>query len=324
MLIQKMHIVIPAVLTAMSVPAFGQADTHLNKVIAKLERNEVVLGSWFKSMSIYTAMGLVESNAWVDRETGMKAVMIDYVLIDMEHLPFDVEHLQTILMAFHSKREVLETGSLQPSIAPWVRIPCDAAGPIEPYIKQVLDAGAFGVIVPHCTNAKDAERVISACRYPQPKGDPQPRPKGRRGASPDMCAYLWGLTSEEYVSRADVWPLDPNGDLLAILMIEDKEGRKNIDEILSVPGVGAIFFGLYDYSFSCGVEGDMKDPEVMEGFQAVSEACKKHNVPLIVGADDKSVEQRLKDGYRILISGIDLQAPRSLREVYKRMQELKK
>ncbi|HPA48281.1 MAG TPA: hypothetical protein PK395_21130, partial [bacterium] len=99
MLIQKMHIVIPAVLTAMSVPAFGQADTHLNKVIAKLERNEVVLGSWFKSMSIYTAMGLVESNAWVDRETGMKAVMIDYVLIDMEHLPFDVEHLQTILMA---------------------------------------------------------------------------------------------------------------------------------------------------------------------------------------------------------------------------------
>jgi len=324
MLIQKMHIVIPAVLTAMSVPAFGQADTHLNKVIAKLERNEVVLGSWFKSMSIYTAMGLVESNAWVDRETGMKAVMIDYVLIDMEHLPFDVEHLQTILMAFHSKREVLETGSLQPSIAPWVRIPCDAAGPIEPYIKQVLDAGAFGVIVPHCTNAKDAERVISACRYPQPKGDPQPRPKGRRGASPDMCSYLWGLTSEEYVSRADVWPLDPNGDLLAILMIEDKEGRKNIDEILSVPGVGAIFFGLYDYSFSCGVEGDMKDPEVMEGFQAVSEACKKHNVPLIVGADDKSVEQRLKDGYRILISGIDLQAPRSLREVYKRMQELKK
>jgi len=81
---------------------------------------------------------------------------------------------------------------------------------------------------------------------------------------------------------------------------------------------------LYDHSFSCGVEGDMEVTEVPEGFQAVSEACKKHKVPMIVGADKDSVEQRLKDGYRILISGSDLHAPGSLREVYERMREVRK
>jgi len=73
-----------------------------------------------------------------------------------------------------------------------------------------------------------------------------------------------------------------------------------------------------------GTDRDMKQPEVLEGFQAVSEACKKHNAPLIVGADDRSVEQGLRDGYRILLSGIDVRAAGSLRQMYERMREMKK
>ena len=203
-------------------------DVHLNKVIAKLERGETVIGTWCMSLAPFSAIGLVRSNGSVDASKALTTPMIDFVLIAMEHQSFDVEKLSVLLMAFNSKRDVLDKGNLQPNICPLVRIPCDADGPIEPYIKQVLDAGAYGVVVPHCTSARDAKRVVKACRYPQPKGDPHPEPVGARGASPWLASYLWGLTMAEYVQRADVWPLDPAGDILAIVMIENVSGVEDV------------------------------------------------------------------------------------------------
>ncbi len=304
-------------LSAISLNA--QPDIHLNRIIEKLERNEVVIGTWFISMSTYTAAGITQSNSKKDSDSGLITPMLDYVLIDMEHMPFDIDRLQNILMAFHSKREVLVKGNLQPSIAAIVRIPCDASGPIEPYIKQVLDAGAHGIIVPHCLNAKDARRVIQACRYPQPEGDSNPAPEGKRGASPRMASYLWGLTPDEYVPRADVWPLDPKGDLMAILMIEDVEGGENIEEILDVPGVGGIFFGLYDYSFSCGAQGNMEAAAVKKAFDKAAAACQKRDIPMIVSADPKNVNDRLQSGFKMLIVGSDTKPSNNIQEVYKKV-----
>ena len=177
-------IILGLIVVCFGMSAFGQTEIHLNKVIAKLERGEIVIGTWSLSMSVYSAMGLVKFAGKTPPEELLTTPTLDYVLIDLEHMPFDIDKLQMFLMAFHSKREVITKGNLQPNIATLVRIPCDASGPIEPYIKQVLDAGAFGVIVPHCTNAEDAERVVKACRYPQPADDPHPTPPGERGASP--------------------------------------------------------------------------------------------------------------------------------------------
>jgi len=279
---------------------------HLNKIVAKLTQDEVVIGTWMSSMSFFSAMGLVDSNGDHDAESSIRTPMIDFVLIDMEHQPFDVETLTIVLMAFHSKREVVNKGNLQPNISPIVRIPSDAGGPIEPYIKQALDAGAFGVAVPHCRNAQEAERVIRACRYPQPKGDPNPEPLGRRGASPWPCSYLWGVSMEEYVKHADVWPLDPQGDILAMIMIEDIEGKDNIDEILAVPGIGAVIFGPYDYSFSCGVPGQVTAEPVLKAKQIVADACKRHHIPFVAFATPDNTQQLIADGFQILLSDSDI------------------
>ncbi|RJP31353.1 MAG: hypothetical protein C4527_07835 [Candidatus Omnitrophota bacterium] len=280
---------------------------HLNKIIAKLTRQEVVIGTWMQTMSIFSAMGLVESNGVHDAQTSLTTPMIDFVLIDMEHMPFDVETLTNLLMAFHSKREVMNKGNLQPNICPLVRIPCDAGGPIEPYIKQCLDAGAFGIVVPHCRNAADARRVVQACRYPQAKGDPQPEPAGVRGASPWPCSYLWGVSMDEYVRRADVWPLDPAGDILAVIMIEDQEGKNNIDEILSVPGVGAVIYGPYDYSFSCGVPGNVKAADVIKAGEEIAAACNRHNVPFVVFPTAENMAQLIEQGHKVFLVGSDVQ-----------------
>src|SRR4029077_12984237 len=107
----------------------------------------------------------------------------------------------------------------------------------------------------------------------------------------------------EYERHADVWPLNPEGDLLAIAMIETAEGLRNVNEIASVPGVGAIFLGaggdLHQY---LGVPQDA--PEVEQARQTILAACKAHNVPCGITALTKAdVDKRLKEGWKMIRTG---------------------
>ncbi len=309
-------------ITPLSITA-DEEYVHLNKIVAKLSQDEVAIGTWMSSMSYFSAMGLVASNGEHDAQSALSTPMIDYVLIDMEHQPFDVEKLTVLLMAFQSKAEVISKGNLQPNISPLVRIPCDAGGPIEPYIKQALDAGAYGIVVPHCRNAEEAERVVSACRYPQGDNALRPEPEGKRGASPWPCSYLWGLSLEDYVKRADVWPLDPKGDILAIIMIEDIEGKDNIKDILEVPGIGAVIFGPYDYSFSCGVPGQVTAEPVLKAQKAVADACKQRGIPFVAFANPENTETLIKDGHTMLLSDSDIRPSGVVTGVIEKVKAMK-
>src|SRR5215210_4260318 len=84
---------------------------------------------------------------------------------------------------------------------------------------------------------------VGRMRYPQMKGAKYPEPIGIRGSGPANAMWNWGVDGDEYARRADVWPLNPEGDLLAIIMIESVEALKNLDEIAAVPGVGVLFPG---------------------------------------------------------------------------------
>ena len=112
-----------------------------------------------------------------------------------------------------------------------------------------------------------------------------------------------GISPAEYERHADLWPLNPEGDLLAIPMIETAEGLKNVDEIASVPGVGGIFMGgggdLHQY---LGVSQDA--PEVEEARQKVLSACKAHNVVCGITAITKAdVDKRLNEGWKMIRTG---------------------
>ncbi|MHC4211944.1 MAG: HpcH/HpaI aldolase family protein [Planctomycetota bacterium] len=278
---------------------------HMNKVIDKLERNLLVTGIWVNCLHPSSAISLTRTNKYPSYEESLTTPMIDFALIDMEHEPFDTSELRDFLLAMNSRREVITKGNLQPNVSVLVRVPCDADGSFEWMVKQALDCGAHGVIVPHVRNAAQARRVVSACRYPQATGCPIPEPKGIRGGGPKLCSYLWGMSVKDYVKRADVWPLNPKGDILAIVMIEDVEGLKNIEEILSVPGIGAVFFGPYDFSLSCGVAGNKRHPKVLEAEKTVKKACDKHNVPMIAFANAGNMQRRIEEKQRILMIGGD-------------------
>jgi 4-hydroxy-2-oxoheptanedioate aldolase len=286
--------------------------THLNKIIAKLERDILVTGIWVSALHPSNAIGLVELNGFPNYEESLTKPMIDFIVIDMEHEPFEMTELRNFLLALNSKREVLIKGNLQPNIATLVRIPADGNQPVHFMIKQVLDIGVHGVVVPHVRTARDAEKVVKACRYVQPKGSEIAEPGGTRGASPWLCAYLWGLTMEEYVQRADLWPLNPKGDLLAIIMIEDEEGVRNIDKILSIKGIGAVIFGPYDFSFSCGLYGRVDHPDVIKNWNRVKRACDRFNIPLI---GLRNIDEKLKEDYKMLLIGGDVAHDGSIKTV---------
>ena len=89
----------------------------------------------------------------------------------------------------------------------------------------------------------------------------------------------WGLTQQEYYAKADVWPLDPNGEIFAILQIEDMRGVENLDAMLKeVKGIGAILIGEGDLGQELGIPRQYEHPELLKQMERVVETCKKHNV----------------------------------------------
>ena len=98
-------------------------------------------------------------------------------------------------------------------------------------------------------------------------------------------------------------PLDPDGEILLMAIVEEAEGVKNIRDILrEVKGIGAIWAGPGDMSVSMGKRGNSSDPDVQEGLLRVLEACKEFNVPCATGATAADVEMRIEQGFRIIMA----------------------
>ena len=263
---------------------------RVNKLIELFENDEPGFGVLSFDYSLNNARSLATSG-------------LDFVFIDMEHAPFDVERLREFLLGMTNKRSILEKGSLQPDVVPFVRIP--AAGGAEELIaqaKQVLDVGVFGIFFPAVHTREQAELAVRATRYPQYNGAPDFEPAGLRGRNPSNAAWYWGVS--DYHAKADVWPLDPQGELLAMMFIESAEGAENIDEIITVPGLGGIFIGPSDLSTSMGYSSPAA-PQVEEAIQRVLQACLANDVPCAITTGAGSVQDRIEQGFSFVTVGAD-------------------
>lgn len=276
------------VMAAACMPLFAQETGHLNRTIETLEDGKPVFGLFTSDFSLTNARALAGSD-------------LDFVFIDMEHSPFDTETLRAFLLGMTDKARILEKGNVQMDVTPLVRIPMYGRENLQFIVKQVLDVGAFGIVFPFISTKEQAVNAVASMRYPQQRGDAAPDPRGLRGASPALASWFWGTA--DYMQRADVWPLDPAGDLLAVLQIESKEGVDNIDEIAAVPGVGAIFIGPFDLSISYGVIGQSDHPDLVAGMKRVLAACKANNVPCGLTTGAATVEGYLQEGYTFVTVG---------------------
>ena len=263
---------------------------RLNKLIELFENDE-------------PAFGVLSFNYSLDNARSLATSGLDFVFIDMEHAPFDVERLREFLLGMTNKRSLVEKGNLQPDVVPFVRIP--AAGGAEELIaqaKQVLDVGVFGIFFPAIHTREQAELAVRATRYPQYNSAPDYEPTGLRGRNPSNAVWYWGI--RDYHAKADVWPLDPQGEPLAMMFIESAEGVENIDEIITVPGLGAIFVGPSDLSTSMGYASPAA-PQVEEAIQRVLQACLDNDVPCAITTGAGSVQERIEQGFSFVTVGAD-------------------
>jgi 4-hydroxy-2-oxoheptanedioate aldolase len=263
---------------------------RLNKLIELFENDQPAFGVLSFDYSLNNARAMASSG-------------LDFLFIDMEHAPFDIERLRLFLLGMTDKRSIIEKGDLQPNVVPLVRIP--AAGGAEELIaqaKQVLDVGVFGIFFPAIHTREQAELAVRATRYPQYNDAPDYEPAGLRGRNPSNAMWYWGV--RDYHAKADVWPLDPQGELLAMMFIESRAGVENIEEIITVPGLGGIFIGPSDLSTSMGYTSPAA-PEVEQAIQTVLGACLEHDVPCAITTGQGSVQQRIDQGFRFVTVGAD-------------------
>lgn len=276
-----------AVLGAAAALVAQSAPKHLNPVIERLAAGKPFIGFQTGDLSLENARAIARAD-------------IDYVYLEMEHGPMDFEGLHRFTVGMIDKAGILKKGNAQPNVAIFARFAPYGREQAQWFVKQALDIGLMGVIFNGIDDPEQALLAVRNMRYPQKRTSKYPEPKGLRGYAPGTALWWWGVSDAEYERRADVWPLNPDGDLLAIMMIETAEGLKNADAIAAVPGVGAIFVGaggdLHQY---LGVE--TSSPEVEQAFQTILKACLAHNVACgITALNGNDIAKRLREGWKMI------------------------
>jgi 4-hydroxy-2-oxoheptanedioate aldolase len=225
------------------------------------------------------ARGDAVINGWLAIPSAFSAEVMahqgfDSLTVDLQHGVVDYQTGVTMLQAISST----------PTI-PLTRVPWNEPG----LIMKALDAGAYGIICPMINTRADAEQLVRTCKYP---------PAGYRSFGPVRASIYAGT---DYGDRA-------NDDLLVIPMIETAEAVKNLDEILSVPGIDAVYIGPADLSLSLGCRPrlDQTDPPVVEAIQKILAGCKRHHV--VAGLHNNTVayaRKMIDEGFQFVTIASD-------------------
>jgi 4-hydroxy-2-oxoheptanedioate aldolase len=238
-----------------------------NHVRRRLAAGEPSVGTWL-------ALPCPEAAEYVSK------VGFDWLVVDTEHNPIDIRTLAQMFMAMGAS-----------DTAPMVRIPWNT----PENFKRVLDAGAWGVVVPMVNSREDAERAVAAARY---------TPQGSRSVGGGRFPMSFDTAAGEYFRNA-------NDEVLVVLQIEHITGVENADAILSVPGVDACFIGPNDLAASMGlglgVPLESDEPRLVEAIAEIREACVRNGVaPGIHCSGAAGVNRRIAEGFQFCAMSSEL------------------
>ncbi len=230
----------------------------------------------------------------------------DYINYEMEHGPFDITRL-TEFMRGLVEGGPTKSGHRTPTVI--VTLPIDGvdAATVNAnswVIKQVLATGVHGLLLCTAESAGAARALVEISRYPfhrQAVGEGLE--VGRRGNGAQRHASeIWGISANEYLQRAEPWPLNPNGELLLGLKIENVRALANCEATLAVPGLSFAEWGPGDMGMSMGY-ADQHDPpyppEMIEARNRVFAACKANRLAFLEQVTPENVAERYDEGIRI-------------------------
>ncbi|MET0851707.1 MAG: aldolase/citrate lyase family protein [Candidatus Rokuibacteriota bacterium] len=197
------------------------------------------------------ARGEAVVNGWLSIPSAFSAEVMahqgfDSLTVDMQHGVVDYQVAVTMLQAISTTKAI-----------PLARVPWNDPA----RLMKILDAGVYGVICPMINTREEAEALVRACKY---------APRGYRSWGPVRASIYAGA---DYGDHA-------NEDIVVMPMIETAQAVSNIDDILSVPGVDAVYVGPSDLSLTMGCKPrlDQTDPPVVEAQLKIVAACKRHGV----------------------------------------------
>jgi 4-hydroxy-2-oxoheptanedioate aldolase len=223
--------------------------------------------------------GKVTFGAWLSVPSTFSAEVMahqgfDWLCVDMQHGVIDYQAAVSMLQAI----------STTPTV-PFVRVPWNEPG----IIGKVLDAGAYGVIIPMVNTPAEAQQAVAACRY---------APAGQRSYGPTRAAYYAGA---DYFAHA-------NDEIACIPMIETKQAIEQLDDILSVPGIDAVYVGPADLSITLGLPPAMwhDDERFLNARQAIVDGCKRHNVCAGIHSSSSIAPKHVEAGFQMITISSDV------------------
>ncbi len=240
----------------------------------------------------------------VDYETGlsMAGTWADYINVSMEHGAFDMPGLAAFMRGLADAGPTA-SGHRTPAVI--VDLPPEGTSAADIganawVFKQALARGVHGILLCHAEDPEAVRTLVQVCRYAF-RGETGGAPEGRRGAGGEgMAAHAWGVDVGEYARRADLWPLNPEGELMIGLKIENRRALERVDESLAVPGVAFAEWGPGDMHMSFGhMPSERSYPaEILEARRRVFDACRRNGLPFLDGTGD--LVERIDAGVRII------------------------
>lgn len=232
-----------------------------NPVKDKLARGESVFG------------GVVTVNN-VEIAAQMAALGFDFLWLEMEHSPVNLETVRNVVLATRGLTAV-----------PFARPPVNQLWAA----KRLLDAGVLGLMFPFTSDPALARQAVAACRYPRP---------GLRGSGADLATFRWPAP-QGYYDFAD-------SNVLVTTIIEDIPGLESVEEIAATPGIDVIFIGTSDLSFALGLRGDQQHRRVDQAVAKIVAAAKRNGKALGRPAGTlEQIRRYEKQGFRFFQTRTD-------------------
>jgi 2-keto-3-deoxy-L-rhamnonate aldolase RhmA len=206
----------------------------------------------------------------------LRELAFDFIAIDLEHAAISRSEMGDLVANIRSA-----------GMAPVVRIP--AADP--QYARFAMDAGAAGILVPYCETIRQVESVVAAVRLRPIRGQ-----------------ILADIVERGGLAKALRAPTGVDRESLVVIGIESVPALDNLEDLVSVPGIDAVFIGAQDLVASLGCR-DLEDRQLAAAFRRIIAACRKRALPVAMFAVDTPTLQRwMTRGVRIVLHMSDVMA----------------
>lgn len=273
---------------------------RINRAIELLKQNQPIYYVGAHSGHVLTyEQGREDAGTWAD-----------YINVGMEHGSFDMAGLDAYMRGLVDGGPT-NSGHRTPAVI--VEAPVEGTG--EQIVRhnawqfrQILSRGVHGILLCQAETPDAVRAFVESCRYPiNMQGVGRGLERGSRGVGGQpSAAPIWGISADDYIDRCDPWPLNPEGELLLGIKIETVRALSNLEQTLTVPGIGFAEWGPGDLHMSFGIPRDPTrplDPRLVEARARVRDACGARGIPFLDSRTAEDVAQGIDEGVRIVAGG---------------------